>query len=297
MFSQRLKARALCALTLAALATLALAGSASAKLTGEFARFEQCPISNLEVKKCLYSPTEGGEVILGSKKVPIVNTALLQGGLTKAVEGFTNMVAAKNGVTLSKAPQPVPGGLAGLVPPESSPPLVKAAIKVFFENGLTGVNSTLELARPASEVVVNEGHIGEEEGVALRLPVMIHLENPFLGSNCYVGSSTSPIIWELTTGVTNPPAPNKPIKGYSGELELLEEGSMLRLDKNLLVDNAWSAPEAHGCGGILLESLVDPIVSTSSGLPAAAGKNTAILESTVYVATAFAVRNNDAENP
>jgi hypothetical protein len=64
----------------------------------------------------------------------------------------------------------------------------------------------------------------------------------------------------------------------------------------VLVDNAWSAPEADGCGGVLLEGLVDPIVNLSSGLPAAAGKNTAILENTVYAGSAFATRENDENN-
>jgi hypothetical protein len=280
-------------------ATLGLAGSASAGLTGEFTRFAQCPYKNLEVKKCVYSPTESGEVVLGSKKVPIVNTAVLQGGFGKPnpETGFSKFFGASNGVTLSKAAQPVPGGLAGLVPPESSPPLVKAAITFFFENELTGVSSTLELARPASEIQISENHLGEEEGIALRLPVKVHLENPFLGGNCYVGSSSAPIWWELTTGKTSPPGPNKSIHGYSGELTLLEEGSVLRLDKAVLVDNAWAAPGAEGCGGVLLEALVDPVINLASGLPAAAGSNTAILDNTIYVGAGAAVRLNDEENP
>jgi hypothetical protein len=279
--------------------TLGLAGSASAKLTGEFTKFAQCPYTNLEVKKCVYSPTEGGEVVLGTKKVPIVNPAVLQGGFGKPdpETGFSKFFGASNGVTLSKAAQPVPGGLAGLVPPESSPPLVKAATAFFFENGLTGVNSTLELARPASEIQISENRLGEEIGVAMRLPVKVHLENPFLGSNCYVGSSSSPIWWELTSGTTSPPGPNEPIQGYSGELELFEEGSVLRLSNAVLVDNAWAAPGAEGCGGALLEALVDPVIDAASGLPATAGHNTAILENTINVAAGAAMRLNDEENP
>jgi len=293
------RTRVVCtALAVVALGALLFAGPASAKLTGLFKQFEQCPISNLEVKKCLYSPTEGGEVILGSKKVPIVNTQVLQGGLTKAIEGTAKLVAAKNGQTLTKVSQPVPGGLAGFVNcKEISNFLLRVSCEGVFENGLTGVNSTLELARPANEVIVSEAHLGEEEGVALKMPVKFHLENPLFGSSCYVGSSSAPVIWELTAGTTAPPPPNKPIKGYGGELELFEEGSILQLRNAVLVDNAWAAPAAHGCGGFLVELLLDPIVSASSGLPSAAGNNTAILKNTVNVATAFAVRLNNEENP
>jgi hypothetical protein len=279
------------------LATLALAGSASAKLTGEFARFQQCPWTNPSAFRCLHSETIGGEVVLGTKKVTISGKTVLQGGVTEQGEDeFGKMIAAKNGITLSKTPQSVPGGLLGIVPPESSPPLVKLLSKFFFENALTGVNSTLELAKTAADVRVSESHLGEEVGVALEMPVKLRLENPFLGKNCFVGTSTSPILFKLTAGWTSPPLPNKPIRGSSGEIELLEEGSVLRLTNASLVDNAWSAPSASGCGGIL-SFLVNPIINSQIGLPSAAGKNTAILKNTIHQAPALAVKINDEENP
>jgi hypothetical protein len=298
MRSKQTTTRALVgAMLVIAIAALAFAGSASAKLTGEFKKFEQCPYTNAEVRKCLYSPTIGGEVVLGSKKVPIVNEAYLQGGFSKPVEGFSKFFAAKNGITLSKAGQPVPGGLAGLVNcKEISNFLLRVSCEVTFENGLTGLNSTLELARPASEIRISENHLAEEEGVALKLPIKVRLENPFLGSECYVGSSGSPIWWELTTGTTAPPAPNKPITGSGGELELFEEGSILQLSKAVLVDNAWAAPGANGCGG-LFSFILDPIVNSSAGLPSAAGKNTAILKNTINVASSSATKLNDEEHP
>jgi hypothetical protein len=289
----RVLAVAICA---AALATLGLAGSASAKLVGEYTKFQQCPWTNTEVKKCLYSVTEGGEVVLGTKKVTVTGTTILQGGTGKQVEGFQKFFAATNGVTLSKTPQAVPGGLLGIVPPEKSSPLVKALSAFFFENGLTGVNSTLELAKPASEIKVSDVHLAEEVGVALEMPIKVKLDNPFLGKNCYVGSSTSPIVFKLTSGTTAPPGPNSPIKGSAGALTLLEGGRILRLDGTVLVDNAWSAPTASGCGGIL-SFLVNPIINSQIGLASAAGKNTAVLKNTVHQASAAAVKLNDSENP
>jgi hypothetical protein len=285
------------ALLTLAIALLAFAGPAQAKLTGEFAKFAQCPYTNPEVKKCLYSPTEGGEVVLGSKKVPIVKTAVLQGGFSKPVEKVSKFFAATNGVTLSKAAQPVPGGLAGLVNcKEISNFLLRISCEVTFENGLTGLDSTLELARPASEIQISEVRLAEQIGVALKMPVKVHLENPFLGSECYVGSSSAPIIWELTTGATAPPPPNTSISGKAGELELFEEGAVLQLKNAVLVDNAWKAPGASGCGGIF-SFILDPIVNSASGLPSAAGKNTAVLKNTINVASAFATKLNNEENP
>jgi hypothetical protein len=297
MHTHRTK-RALTALVVVALAVMGMATTAQAKLTGEFTRFAQCPYKNESVRKCIYSVTESGEVVLGSKKVPIVNPVVLQGGYGKAVEEFSPFFAATNGITLSKAAQPVPGGLAGLVNcKEISEPFLRFACELTFENGLTGLNSTLELAKPASEIRVSENNLVAEAEVALKMPVKVHLENPFLGSSCYVGSSSSPIKWELTTGETNPPAPNKPIHGSSGFFEILEGGSILEAQGASLVDNAWSAPGATGCGGFLVELVLDPIINAASGLPAAAGHNTAILNNTIFVGSANAVRKNDELNP
>jgi len=291
----------LTALLAVALASLGLAGSASAKLTGEFTKFEFCPYKTAGVDRCINSLTTGGEVILGTKKVTLEKPVTLQGGYTtQAAEGpeagFAKFVAATNGITLSKAAQNVPGGLLGIVPPEKSPALVKALSAFFFENALTGVNSTLELAKPASEIRISENHLAEAEGVALKLPVMLHLENPFLGKSCFVGSSSSPIKWELTTGVTSPPKPNEPITGTTGEVEFFEGARILKLKNAELVDNAWSAPSASGCGGILA-FLVNPIINAQIGLPSPAGKNTARLINTIYEATAFAVNKNNEEHP
>jgi hypothetical protein len=293
---QKHRTRALVtALLVVALAALGLAGSAQAKLTGNYTKFAQCPYSNLSVIKCIYSVTESGEVVLGSKKVPIEKPVVLQGGFGEEVEEVSPFFGASNGITLSKAPQNVPGGLLGIVPEASSPALVKALIKFFLENSLTGVNSTLELAKPATEIRINENALAGEFGTALKMPVKVHLENPFLGKNCFVGSSSSPIIWNLGTGATSPPAPNTSISGAVGVFEFLEEGRILVMKGNKLVDNAWSAPKAAGCGGIL-SFLVDPIINAQLG-STTAGHNTAILKDTLNVASAAAIRKNDKENP
>jgi hypothetical protein len=284
------------ALLALSLAALGLAGSAQAKLVGNYTKFAQCPYENLEVKKCIYSTTNTGEVVLGSKKVPIEKAVVLQGGYGVMQEdNFSKFYGASNGITLSKVPQNVPGGLLGIVPDASSPALVKALIKFFLENSLTGVNSTLELAKPASAIRVSENNLSGEVNTALEMPVKVHLENPFLGKSCYVGSESSPLLWKLTTGETSPPAPNTNIKGTLGEIEFLEEGRILETKGSKLVDNAWSAPKATGCGGIL-SFLVLPIINAQLGTTTA-GHNTAILNNSIFVGSAAAIRKNNTENP
>lgn len=292
---------AIVVLAAVALFSLAFAATAQAKLVGPFTNFKYCPYKTAGVDRCLYSLNTGGEVVLGKKIVKVENPVTIQGGYTLPAEsgpeeGFSKFVAAVGADTLTKAKQNVPGGLLGIVPPEKSPTLVKLLSKFFFENSLTGVTSTLELAKPASEIRVSEIALALGEGVVLKMPVRVHLENPFLGKSCFVGSSTSPINWNLRTDTTSPPAPNKPITGKPGEVEFLEEGQIIELKNLELVDNAWSAPAASGCGGII-SFLVNPIINGQVGLPAAAGVNTAKLQNKLLQSPAAAVLNNDEENP
>jgi hypothetical protein len=300
MFQQRGRPKFACAVTLVvALAMLGFVSSASA-LNGEFVKFKFCPWTNPEVKRCAVSVTTGGEVVLGKKAVPIVNPVTLQGGYGAEAEegpeaGFSKFYAPSNGMTLSHSPQPVPGGLLGLVPPEESPLVVKELLEVAVKNKLTGVNSTLELAGSASNIRISELHLAEELGIALKIPVKVHLENPTLGKSCYVGSDTSPIIWELTIGTTKPPKPNEPISGDGGMTNFFEEGEIVELKDAVLVDNSWSAPSPTGCAGALA-FLVDPIIEAQLG-STEAGHNTAILKNDISESPALAVQINDEEHP
>jgi hypothetical protein len=110
--------------------------------------------------------------------------------------------------------------------------------------------------------------------------VKVHLENPLLGSTCYIGSSSSPIWWNLTTGNTKPPVGTAPIHGSSGKLTFVENEEIAQFEGAKLVDNGWSAPAATGCGGFLVEYILDPIINASVGVPSAAGKNVTKLEKT-----------------
>jgi hypothetical protein len=283
------------ALVVAGMATLGLVPAASAH-TGEWAKFNNCPTTNPNVFKCLQAVVGKGEVVLGKKKVPVVNPVTLQGGFSaptlnpETFEFSSNFYGATNGVTLSKNPQPVPGGLSGLINcKEISSWLVRIGCETVFENGLTGLNATLELAQPATNIKISETNLILEEGTVLEMPLKVHLENPLLGDSCYIGSSTAPLKWKLTAGETEPPAGTAPITGSGGEPELKEENLILQVNGASLVDNAWSAPVANGCGGPIVELILDPIVNSSIGLPTAAGKNVAILNNTISESQASVV--------
>jgi hypothetical protein len=282
---------------LVALAALGMASAAMAEPKGEFAVFKQCPIGTPELKGCIVSRTESGEIKIGSTAVPIVSTQTLQGGFGESnAEGSQPFYGAKNGETFSKTAQKVPGGLAGLVKcNEIKNIVVRILCEGLFENKLTGVNAVTELAKPASSIYFNEAVLELEAPFppyppALVLPVKIKLENPLLGSECYIGSNSEPIELALTTGATSPPAPNKSIKGKLGELTSKAEGEILVIKHNTLVGNAFAVGKAHGCG---LLGVLDGLIESKLGLPSAAGKNTAILNNTVEQAGHNAVEESE----
>lgn len=272
------------------------ASSASATLTGPWVKFQQCPTANLTVDFCVYAETTSGTFTMGNKAVPIKTPVILKGGTNytnaELPLGPQEFFAPTDGQTLSKSPQPVPGGLTGVVAPSWWPQVLKDLFNETINNGFTGVQATVELAGPASSVKLTPQNIITQEGIALSMPVKVKLDNPFLGSSCYIGSNSNPIKLNLTSGTTSPPAPNTPITGSGGEFEGLEEFQIIALKNNKLVDNSFAAPGANGCGGFLFSWAVDPLVESIVGVPAAAGKNTAILEGTSYLGSAAYVRAN-----
>ncbi len=269
------------------------ASPAMAAPKGEYAVFADCPVSNAALSGCIAAKSESGEFKVGSQTVPIVNPQILQGGFIEEESGALKFVAAADGNTLPKTPQKVPGGLSGLINCTLiSDFLERLACEVVFENGATGVNATVELAAPASSIGLNEEHLLLATGTALTLPVKVKLENAFLGNECYIGSNSSPLTISLTTGTTAPPLPNKPIKGKVGTISVRAEGGILVISNNSLVNNTFSAPGASGCGG-LFAFLIDPIINSKLGLPAASGHNTAILNGKLEQAGAEPARASE----
>ncbi len=243
---------------LAWLAALAGAGPALAGLQQEFAVFSDCPVSTPGVVECVVSQVTGGQFALGNRTVPINKTVTLQGGISSASQ---QLVPAADGQTLSRTSLTVPGGLVGI-------------------EGLGGeVTATAELA---GAVELSQTNLLAGKGTAVALPLEVKLDNPLLGSGCYIGSASQPVSAQLTSGTTSPPAPNKPISGAPGHLAILHGGRLVLISGSSLVDNAFAVPGVNGCG---LFGLLDGLVDLSAGVPAAAGHNTAILNGSLELAS------------
>jgi hypothetical protein len=278
----------------AAVSVMAFVGAstAAATPTGAFAVFAQCPTHAAKVNGCIYSPTESGEVTIGKQTVPIEKTQILQGGLLREEEPLVkHLVGALNGETLTNTPQKVPGGLAGLVKCSEIAgsgiveKALRATCRLAFENGLTGVNAITELAAPASAVSINAEAEQTGVGTALTLPVKVKLENPLLGSECYIGSEAEPVTFDLTTGATSGGPTGKP-----GTQRGKEEGGILEISGVSLVSNTFSAPGASGCGPL---GLLDGTVDDQIGLPSPAGENIAVLNGTVEIANSETIEEHE----
>jgi hypothetical protein len=282
------------ALVLAMLVPASSAVAAPHHPTGAFAQFGDCPLSRATLSACLFSESSNGSFTIGKKTVPIVKPVVLQGGLEwkESILEELPLIAAEDGNTLVKTPQPVPGGLLGIEAPAWWPSFLRNLFNETINNGFTGVTATVEIAGSASSVKLNSLNLLTATGTALALPAKIKLDNPFLGSSCYIGSNSNPVQLNFTTGTTSPPPPNKPITGNPGTASESEGGALITFSGGRLVNNSYAAPGANGCGG-LFSFLIDPFVNSIVGLPSPAGTNTAILEGVIKIADPAAVRASE----
>ena len=225
-----------------------------------YSQFAGCPspTENPNVAFCLRSVIKGGHFQMGSKDVPISNPITMVGGLGPNFNGplYAN---SKGGLTPVK--QLVPGGIIGLTG-------LDWLVNFLSLEGLKLYAVTELVGQPTMSDVIS-------------LPIRVHLVNPVLGNNCYVGSPSNPIKLNLTPGTTNPPPPNKPITGKPGEESVDFETGILTLKNGIAVDNSFAAPGASGCVLTLFGFIpisINGLVNSQSGLPSPAGTNETVQE-------------------
>lgn len=258
---------------------------ASHRPTGEFANFNECPLSRETIDNCVYSISRGGSFTIGSKTVPLKNPVILQGG-AEGTSTNINVLGAENGETISETSQPVPGGLLGATPPTWWPKWLQEWFSEGIDKGQTGVTATLQLASPATDIQLSTENLLTKHGTAVGLPVKIRLDNPLMGHDCYIGSSEEPIQINFTTG------PSGELEGSAGKRTFNKEYTFGAVSDGRLVNATFAAPTANGCGGIF-SFFIDPFVNSIFGLPSASGNNTAILEGDFQNAAASAVRESE----
>jgi hypothetical protein len=271
----------LAAVVMAGALGVSVSSASAAAPTGDYVNFKNCPYTNTSVDACLYSKVTSGSFKLGNASVPITASTpvVFQGGFTVDPNTFlTTFYPAVGADSLVKQPIKVPGGLIGLVDTGGFTGLLIS----LFNAAVASVNDVYATAELAGTPKFDYFAFVIGTGTTLELPVRIHLENPFLGSGCYIGSSSTPVRLKLTVGTTAPPPPNTPISGDVGTISQNGDGTVTSFDGAKLVDNAFSVPAASNCGFLLPDKiLITAAVNLKEGLPAVAGKNTAIMQGLV----------------
>jgi hypothetical protein len=270
--------------------------SQKAKVESVWTKFDQCPVDYPELwpengekyEGCIYGEA-GPESFFQAGKVTVhfVHPVLLRGAEEEnEFTGELKYLPALNGETIAKVAEPAPSLTEG-VNAELLPEPEKARYEKYIAKGekKTTVTAVIELAKPATDIGLNEAHLLAEEGTAFDFPVEIHLVNKFLGPYCYVGSYSHPIEVPFTTGATNPEPPNTPIHGQLGEIKVIGEGNILQVGSStkqtILANNEYASPGVQGCG---VEGKADAALDSALGLPSPAGSNSTELVGALFQA-------------
>ncbi|MCD2468272.1 hypothetical protein MBT42_32560 [Streptomyces sp. MBT42] len=282
LVSSRTRLATLSALTaLGAFASIGSATAAAPQLNGSWGPSTRCPVDagamlasdGLDTSpQCVVSYSTSGSIKLGNTTVTTGSTNL-QIGVVQNADG-TSTVAAPAGGALIAAPATVPGGLLGLMCP-SDIPFISDICRQLTDAKLNKITATMESVGTPSDFDQIAGVLTDKPIVSI--PVRIRLENPFLGSNCYIGTKANPIILRPS----NLTSPDFGVERFNGDGSPNEEGDMSRL--NILgstqSDKTFAVPGASGCG-LGWFGLIDAAVNLKTGLPSAAGKNSLTLNNT-----------------
>jgi hypothetical protein len=266
------------ALLLALGVTAPASAAGGAQPSGAYTGMGTCPTSSSQLKNadggtvgCVVATIGGGSMTIGGVTVPLTSAMTAKFGMYWVNGGpsvtfpdgnetsIFSTVAPTDGNELSSAPLDVPiPGLTNYFP------------------GVTSAIVQVQLAGPITNFAPLA--IGEDYPV-FQLPLKFHLLNAFLGLNCYLGSSSNPILLQPTTGTTTPPAPAHPITGDPGGVSLGSDPDgystlLVGISGATLVDNSFSVPGATGCG---IGGSLDWLVNLLFGLGSPAGHNSATL--------------------
>jgi hypothetical protein len=292
--------------TLAAVTALAVlmplaaasAGTTSGgTLRGDWAAFTRCPVDNSKMLAatgqakngsgssalCAVNDSPSGTIKLGNTSATSGDTNLQAGLVGNFSAGFS--VVSPKGGGIAAAPVDIPGGLLGLICP-SSIPVISAICQEIVGSPLNTVAAVVQPAGKPSHFNLGAGLL---KGVPiLKLPVKIQLQNSILGSNCYIGSNSDPIVLQPENMVTPKITTQRFDPNGTPDKKGVLEDIVVNGQQG---DDTFSVPGATGCGG-LLSAVIDPILNAKEGLPSASGNNSLILNNAV---TSIATYVNSAK--
>ncbi|MFD7712845.1 hypothetical protein ACFV6E_30955 [Streptomyces sp. NPDC059785] len=265
---------------LGAVASMGTATAAAAQPNGEWAPFTRCPVDAAAMlaadglartPQCVVSSSASGSIKLGNTTVTTGRTNL-QMGVIQNSDGTSSVVAPAGGALVADSAT-VPGGLLGLMCP-SNVPAITAICEQLSNSSLNKITATVESVGAPYDFDQTAGIVTGRPIVAI--PVRIHLENPFLGSKCYIGTQANPVVLHPS----NVQYPEFGMSFFKGDGTVADDGEMSRINLTGASqnDSTFAVPGASGCG--LSLGLIDAAVNAKTGLPSAAGKNSLTLNDT-----------------
>lgn len=271
----------------AVLAVPAAAGTASAAaapaasavtLAGDWAPFNRCPVQDpamlaatgtTSIASCNTADSPSGSIKLGSITAA-TGDSNLQFGLVQSSGQYS--IISPSGGAIVAAPAQIPGGLLGLMCPSDIP----AVTQLCDEITNSSLNTVTAVVQPAG----NPSGFNLSAGLAagepiLTLPVKIQLQNPLLGSDCYIGSDSDPIVLHPE----NLTAPAAAIEPFDANGTPDPNGAFATIVlTGTQGDSTFAVPGATGCGPL---GVADPAVDLKSGLPSPSGNNSLVLDNAV----------------
>ena len=292
MFLRRTVSVVAAAMMAAATAVILPAAAQATTLAGAWAPLNRCPVDDpamlaadgvTVVAACLSSSAPSGTFTIGATTLTTGATDLQLGMLNQG--GTYTTVAPASGAVVGD-PVDIPGGLLGLMCP-SNLPLVSAICLQLVNNPLNKVTATIQSAGAPTDFNLAAG-VGTGTPI-ITLPVKIKLDNPFLGSTCYIGSESNPILLKPA----NLAKPTGKVVRFNpdGTLSATGQQGYLSLSGAAQGDSTFAVPKSNGCG---LFGILSGAVDLKQGLPSPAGSNSLVLNDAVTNLGGFQVPRNFA---
>jgi hypothetical protein len=249
---------------------------------GIYAPFTNCPLNNPIMHEfatgpnapqgasvCTAGLATSGSVTIGTITTPVTEPVNVQFGWTFGAPGQANYPApvypplAGESAILSTQPDLIPNSLTSVLGcATATDPTVQNICQQASANPAD--NQVYALAQEA-------GEISNFDLFSWTQPVKFQLINPLLGSSCYIGSDSNPIVLHPQLSVSpggglfveNDPAPAAhPYAGVVG------------ISGAVASDTTFSAPGVLGCGpGGFANGPVDAALDAGAGIPAASGNS------------------------
>lgn len=261
------------------LSTSPASAASAQEMSGNWAPFTRCPVDDpamlaadgkTEIAICVASHSTSGSIKLGNTEATTTANDLQFGVVRNTATGASTIVAPEGGALVG-APTEIPGGLLGLMCP-ADVPVVSGICNQLTDISLNRVVATVE---PAGTPRNFDLTAGMQSGKPIvDIPVRIRLQNTFLGSKCYIGTTSNPVV--LRPQNLTAPALASQRFGPDGAADSLGFLNRVALTGNDQGDAAFAVPGTSGCGPLGLGEL-NWAVNLKTSLPSAAGNNNLVL--------------------